>query len=146
MITVRLAIDPGDVHVGWCYGRPGREPTCGEWTPKETLEEVRTTLAAWQRGGEAGELVIEEFVLYPGKAKHQAGSDFRTSQLIGALKLVADDHGVPVVMQSATIKKPTRRQMKARGIESKAVGEGIHASDAELHYYYRTLRDKGRAS
>lgn len=151
-IIGRLAIDPGDVHVGWALGFGAHQdlgpgPIVGEWTPDESLAQVSRHLEAWCYSNRPGELIIEEFVLYPGRAAQQAGSSFKTSQLIGALKYVAQgwrEKGaqLDVVMQGANIKKPTRRQLKARGIKQNAVGEGIHASDAELHYYYRVLRSK----
>lgn len=145
MVDYRLAIDPGDVHVGWALMRTYTETVeVGEWTPNDCIDEVRKKLAYCKLQKWNLELIIEEYVLYPGRAKEQAGSAFQTSQLIGALKLIARDYGIPVIMQSALVKKPTRRQLKARGIKRKAVGAGIHASDAEEHLYHRHLREKRR--
>lgn len=144
-IDYRLAIDPGDKHVGWAEIRClDDDVAVGEWTPNETIDGVRRRLDWAREHGFEFELVIEEFVLYPGRAKEQAGSSFQTSQLIGALKLIARDYDVQVIMQGAHIKKPIRRQLKRRGIKRKAVGKGIHASDAEEHLYHRHLREKAR--
>jgi hypothetical protein len=129
----RLAIDPGDIHVGWAYD-DDHTVTAGEWAPAECPEMVIRMLTRNQ----IDELIIEEFVLYDWEAQNQAWSDFKTSQLIGALKLLAHWFQIPVIMQGANIKKPTRRQLVARGI--KHVGQVIHARDAELHLYYRKLR------
>lgn len=144
-IDYRLAIDPGDIHVGWAEIRClDGDVAVGEWTPNETTDSLRRRFDWAREHGYGFELIIEEFVLYPNQAKSQAGSSFQTSQLIGALKLIAHDYDVPVIMQGAHIKKPTRRQLKARGIKRKAVGAGIHASDAEEHLYHRHLREKKR--
>lgn len=141
-MTVRLAVDPGDVHVGWALGAEGDGPervTTGEWTPRECLRAVRELCSE----GWVDEVVIEEFALYPGRAAEQAGSSMRTSQLIGAIKLVCDETGVGWHEQGAYIKKSTRAQLKARGI---GLGKGsIHAKDAWLHYWHRTLRARAKA-
>ena len=131
--TRRLAIDPGDVHVGYAYDNTHRV-VAGEWTPIECVENVTQMMTR----GLVDEVVIEEFVLYEWETKKQAWSNFETSQLIGQIKLVCYFFKIPWVEQGANIKKPTRRQLQARGIEQ--VGPVIHARDAELHLYYRKLR------
>src|SRR4051794_3958347 len=112
-VDVALAVDPGDRWVGWARWCCG-VVTAGTWTPAECVAGVRQELARWVQTDRRGVLVIEEFVLYPNRAAAQAGSSFQTSQLIGALKLLASDAGVPVVMQGAYIKGPTRKQLRAR--------------------------------
>lgn len=87
---------------------------------------------------EVDELIIEEFILYDRDIGKQAWSKLQTSQLIGALKLIAWMFRIPVIEQGAYVKKPTRKQLKARGIMQ--VGKVIHEKDAELHLYYRILR------
>jgi hypothetical protein len=84
------------------------------------------------------ELIIEEFVLYTREYSNQTWSDLPTVQLIGALKHIAHMFRIPVVMQGAAIKTPTRAQVKRRKIILR--GSSIHARDAELHLYYRILR------
>lgn len=128
----RLAIDPGGVHVGYAYGE--NEWVAGEWTPEECVENVVVMMTR----NEVDELIVEEFVLYEWEAKKHAWDQFETVQLIGMLKLIARWFRIPVVIQSATIKKPTRRQMAARNV--KHVGPSIHARDAELHLFYRVRR------
>lgn len=132
----RLAIDPGDVHVGWAYDMTdGRDlPTTGEWRPTEAVDRVVDMMTK----NLVDELVIEEFVLYPEQALNQVWSPMLTPQLIGGLKVVAYFFHIPVVEQGANIKKPTERQLSARKI--KRVGKGSHARDAELHLHYRRLR------
>lgn len=145
MVDYRLAIDPGDIHVGWAEIRCLDDHiVVGEWTPNECVTKIRERLTWFQDRGFTWELILEEFVLYPGKSKDQAGSDMKTSQLIGVLKQVAVDFGSRAVMQGAHVKKPTRRQLRARRIKRKAIGAGIHASDAEEHLYHRHLRQKAK--
>lgn len=132
----RLAIDPGDKHVGWAYRGPDGIDA-GEWTPRETVDRVVFMMTR----NAIDELVVEEFILYADQAQKQAWSKLQTSQLIGGLKVVAAWFRVPVVEQGAYIKKPTRRQMAARGLKH-TDGGSIHTKDAELHLYYRILRER----
>jgi hypothetical protein len=133
-----LAVDPGDVHVGWCYGTLDGWET-GEWRPGEATNAV----VYFMTMDLIDELVIEEFVLYEREYSNQTWSPLKTSQLIGALKLIAHWFRVPVKEQGAYIKKPTRAQMKARGVRQQ--GDGTHARDAELHLYYRAYREQREA-
>ena len=138
---IRLAIDPGDKHVGWAY-EAGDFRKAGEVGAAYAMEFVERWVldAVLLYGRDQVELVVEEFVLYPHEAGHQAWSPMRTSEMIGAIKHVAKQQGVPVTEQGAHVKKPTERQMVGRGIESVATGR--HAKDAELHLNYRVLRAK----
>jgi hypothetical protein len=108
----------------------------GEWKPKEACERVIYLMTR----NEVDELILEEFVLYEKDIQKQAWSKLQTSQLIGALKLIAWMFRIPVIEQGANIKKPTRAQLRARGIRQ--IGKVIHERDAELHLYYRVLRTK----
>lgn len=130
----RLAIDPGDIHVGWASDASG-EVLTGEWRPTQACWEVIYMMTHRQ----VDELILEEFVLYADKSEDQHWSSMKTSQLIGALKLVAAMFRIPVVEQGAYIKVPTRNQLRGRKI--KQVGGSIHELDAELHLYYRRLRE-----
>lgn len=132
----RLAIDPGDIHVGYARNLPGGAVESGEWRPGEACNQIIHLLTH----DEIDEIIIEEFVLYEDRAKEQSWSKLLTSQLIGALKLVAYMFRIPIVEQGAYIKKPTRAQLAGRGI---ALNRGsIHSGDAQLHLWYRILRMK----
>jgi hypothetical protein len=127
-----LAVDSGDKHVGvasWCDGvATAYEVDADFWLYQfSKLVEQNVEL-----------VIIESFVLYPGKASAQSWSQMKTAEMIGAMKWIASQAGVPVVMQGANIKIPTRRQCKARGID---VGHrSNHAADASLHLHYYLLR------
>lgn len=130
----RLAIDPGDRHVGWARILDSGLVRTGEWTPSECCDQVIWLMTR----NLVEELIIEEFVLYTREYSNQTWSDLPTVQLIGALKHIAHMFRIPVFMQGAAIKTPTRAQVKRRKIILR--GPSIHARDAELHLYYRILR------
>lgn len=132
----RLAVDPGDIHVGWARNPDGDlRVVTGEWRPTQACEEIVHLMTH----NEVDELIIEEFILYADKTGEQAWSPLKTSQLIGTLKWIAYCFRIPVEEQGAYIKNGIRNQLRARKI--KQVGLGTHARDAELHLYYRILRE-----
>lgn len=133
------AIDPGDVHVGVALFRGRQCMWAKEFTPERVLKHLETHLA----GSEV--LVIERFQLYPHLAQTQAGSDMLTSQLIGALRLLACQLNVPVVIQQAALKTPTENAITKRGIARLSTGKGDHAKDAETHGYAYLFRRSGHA-
>lgn len=131
----RLAIDPGDKHVGWASLIDG-VAEAGEWSPTKCINET----VHFMTRDSIDELIVEEFQLYEWEAKKQAWSNFLTPQLIGGLKVVAYFFRIPVVEQGAYIKKPTRARMQAEGIPM-ARGS-IHTNDAQCHLWYRELRSR----
>lgn len=139
MVRAVLAIDPGGKHVGWAewwkdegrvrpleYDADDALPAVEEWL--ETTSWIYRVL------------VVEEFRLYPGQAGAQSWSEMETSEMVGALKWAARKSECPVVMQGANVKKPTARQLRARGIERG--GSGPHARDAELHLLHYLLKEE----
>lgn len=140
--TLRLvAIDPGDVHVGWAVFIGLVESDVEELTPAECLIRMEQLLTSQA----IDVLVIESFQLYPWEAENQYWSTFPTCELIGALKWLHAKHGYgcELVMQKADIKKPTFAQLRARGIKSLAKRRkvpGQHVLDAEAHAWHYLLR------
>lgn len=128
------AIDPGDVHVGVAMFRGYHCLWAKEFTPEEILQYLSSRL----KGSEV--LVVERFQLYPHLAQTQAGSDMKTSQLIGALRLLACQQGVPVVIQQAALKTPAESMIRKRKITRQSLGKGDHAKDAETHGYAYIFR------
>lgn len=131
------AIDPGDVHVGVALFRGRRCVWAKEFTPKGILKHLGSHLI----GSEV--LVIERYQLYPHLAQAQSGSDMLTSQLIGALRLLACQLNVPVVIQQAALKTPTENVIVKKKITRQSTGEGDHAKDAETHGYAYLFRRSG---
>lgn len=84
-----IAVDPGDVHCGlamyqnegsgWYYAA-GLELPPDEWEEE---------YARWVAEGKLDHLAYERYRLYADKAQEQKGSEFRTSQCIGAMLLIA---------------------------------------------------------
>lgn len=141
-----ISIDPGGEHVGWARFEDGKLEIVCERTPNEAEEilwEWAEHLPLLERTRDSL-LVIEDFRLYPDKAKSLIGSGMPTSQLIGSLRFIARFYDIPVVLQPAAIKVPTEFQMKRRGIVHAAVQrkQGGHAKDAETHGYHHLIRNK----
>ncbi len=128
-----IAVDPGDAHVGVAVWRKGTDLKASEVDADKWLALFAKLVHS------VDVVVIEEFRLYPSKAKAQAWSPMATAEMIGAMKFITSQAGKPVVLQGADIKIPTRRQCKARGLRWKDNKSG-HASDALLHLQYYLLR------
>lgn len=133
-----IAVDPGDVHVGVSYfDGTGKCRWAREFGPLGFLIWLNQYLPILR----IGVLVVERYQLYPNKAAQQHGSDMLTSQLIGAIRWIGHQHGIPVVQQQAALKVPTESLINHRGVERKSLGEGGHAKDAETHghcYLWKT--------
>lgn len=133
-LTSVLAVDPGGAHVG-----------VATWHLGEDLKATEIDAMKWLRMfarivREYDVVIIEKFVLYPGKAGPQAWSPMVTSEMIGAMKWIAQEAGVKVVEQGADIKIPTRRQCRVRHLQWKD-NKGGHASDALLHLQHYLIRN-----
>lgn len=124
------SFDPGDVHVGVALFEKGKCVYSREHSPESSLQWLDERL---KEG--LDHVVIERFQLYPNKAAAQHGSDMLTSQLIGAMRLLACQHKCPVTQQQAALKKPTENLVKRRGVKRLSTKEGNHAKDAETHGY-----------
>lgn len=133
-----LAIDPGGVHCGMAWFEDGACVRVEDTSPDLCIDLANH----WMLQPHAQTLVIEEFRLYPWMAAQQSFSTFATVETIGALKLARRWNAphIELVMQPASIKKPTERIMKARKITMLAHAEnmGVHCADAELHAYHHT--------
>lgn len=130
-----VSIDPGGVHVGmaWWCGEELRH--CYETTPLESMRKLEQAMPAI--------LVIEEFRLYPSKAKTLTGSTMETAQLIGAMTWWANRNDVAIYMQPAAIKEPTRSYMRKYQLEL-VKGKGDHAQDAQVHGIQWLIRGQGK--
>lgn len=132
-----LAVDPGEVHCGWAEFSNDKCTHAGEWSPPEMYQYIVDYSHRY------GELVVEEFRLYPWKSEAQGFSQLRTVEVIGVLRYLASQHELPMIEQSARIKKPTFARFDAMGYEWVSRGHGGHAKDAEAHGLYRTHKGRG---
>lgn len=80
-------------------------------------------------------VVIEEYRIYPGKAKTHIHSDVPTARLIGAIEYICQKLGIPVVKQGAGMAKGFCDNDKLRAWGMYKVGYG-HARDAIRHGAY----------
>lgn len=90
-----LAVDPGDVYTGVAFFEEDAEERFGwrcidaqEMGPDEFVDALAETVLA----GDVDVLVYESFRLYPDKAMEQQGSEFLTSQCIGAIRFIIRNH------------------------------------------------------
>lgn len=141
-----IAVDPGDEHVGlaW-YDSADDHIATAEVPSAEAVRVIEKILIGYHEDDRFPVLVIEKFVLYPHSAGSQSWSPMKTSEMIGALKYIAIRRRVLVREQGADIKKPMRRQLRARGIRLNPLPRGAtgdHARDAELHLWYYLLTNR----
>lgn len=148
-----IAIDPGDVHVGWAEFRHDQ----GKWSCVNAHEDYTPAQAADRLAvligrGDVRYVVLERFQLYADKAMAQVGSEMATAEMIGVVKALVrwnnEDASVrspwangevELLVQGAAIKKATRAQMKARQIP-RLTNVGTHAGDAEEHGWCAIMR------
>jgi hypothetical protein len=90
-----IAIDPGDRYVGVAFFTEDPDEEHGwycadaqEFDPREFEDGFAESIV----NNEYDYVVIERFRLYKDKAMLQTGSEFETSQLIGALKFIVRKH------------------------------------------------------
>lgn len=127
-----VSCDPGDSHVGWCEWRYADVTACREYTPESALERLEELIAVKQ----IDLLICERFSLYGWAAAQQTGSEFKTAQLIGALKYVCRRAGVPVRMQQASEGKSIYRIEPYKSWKQRdwpSFGHGMHSRDAFAH-------------
>lgn len=140
------SVDPGDRNVGisWWAG-----PYCIRSYHTDPNDCVDTLVREVQQGLEL--LVHEQFTLRGYQMGMQQGSEFLTSQLIGAMRHICRRAGVPVKSYQAGNHKGMfkKREFKPpmRPLsEWVSFGEGPHAKDSEClgEYFVQTVLLKGK--
>lgn len=128
-----VSIDPGDSHVGFAVWNGPRCVRAVEMDPNGVVLELEAMVK-----GDLALIVCEKFQLYGFAAQQQAGSDFKTPQLIGVIKYIGRRNNVPVVMQMPSFGN-AKAMLKVNEIKEKgprwwtSYGHGGHAKDAEAH-------------
>jgi len=139
------SVDPGDKNVGisWWYG-----PWCirSFHTDPDTCVDLLVTEV--QGGLEF--LVFEQFTLRGYQMGMQQGSEFLTSQLIGAMRHICRRAGVPTKSYQAGNHKAVYKKIDFRPPHREdrdwvSYGSGGHAKDSEVlgEYFVRTVMLKG---
>lgn len=137
------SLDPGDRYCGWVEWQEFTPVFSAILSPEDAVERLESSVTKLEL------LVYEKFMLYAWNEKSLAGNEFRTCQLIGAVKYICNRAGIPVVGQFASEGKSTFRRepfkhWKARQWKQ-ALGSDIgsgHSRDALAHGY-EYLRKQG---
>lgn len=122
------SIDPGDSHVGLTVWAGQDVLTCYEITPELLLE--------WLQLSDVTLVVCERYLLYGWKAGVQTGSEFETSQLIGAIKYICTRRGIKYHGQLASEGKATYAREPFKSWPQRvwpSYGHGPHAKDSYAH-------------
>ncbi len=133
------SIDPGARHIGWARRR-GSVVWSGEDTEFEVfLHALRSSFES----EDVDLVVVEGFALYPWKSKQKSFSSFPEVELIGAIRWLCFEHGVLMVVQPASVKKPAEGFVRSLKLDKwLMMAKGRHAKDAVLHLVY-ALKRKG---
>ena len=126
-----LAVDPGDT-TGWALFVDATLKECGH------VGGNFATLEKLIHAARPDVLVIEEYRIYGWRAKQHSWSDVPTLRLIGGMQMLAQQMGLPVVMQTAQQAKGFSRDEKLRSWNFYQVGKK-HANDAIRHACYYVL-------
>lgn len=99
-----LFFDPGE-HTGYAgFSKEGSLTTVGTCqTPEELFEFLARDLEKPEFTGDLELILYESFRLYPWKSEAQYWSEFKTVQVIGAIKYRAFDMGIEVKEQPSNI-------------------------------------------
>ncbi|WIC89803.1 RuvC-like resolvase [Gordonia phage Sapo] len=130
-----VSVDPGEEYVGFCVWVDDEVEDCFQTTPQESFGHLEFY--------HPSTLVVEEFRLYPDKAKALSRTTLVTAQHVGALTYWAKLNHCPVYLQSASVKKATAAYCRAHDLPLVPPGKGSHAQDAQVHGYHWLLRHQG---
>ena len=140
------SVDPGDRNVGisWWWGA-----WCIRSYHTDPNDCVDTLVREIQQGLDF--LVYEQFTLRGYQMGQQQGSEFLTSQLIGAMRHICRRAGVKTASyqagnHKALYRKPEFKPPQRAHSEWVSFREGPHAKDSEClgEYHVRTVLLKGR--
>lgn len=140
------SVDPGDVNVGLSMWHKAVCFRSFHSNPNDTVD----LLVQEARNG-LGLLVYEAFNLRGYQMGMQQGSEFLTSQMIGAMRHICRRAGIPTVSHRPSdhkviFKKPEFKPPERPANEWRSFGNGGHAKDSEClgEYHVRTVILKGR--
>lgn len=131
-----LSIDPGK-NCGTAYWECDSVGNYHQiWVKNLTKEELFEVL----KHEPIDYIVYEGYRLYANMAKTMIGNDFETPQIIGVIKFIASERGIPTYMQMATAKKIwTDDRLRHMGLYCSI----DHRRDAIRHFlnwYYITMK------
>lgn len=132
-----LVFDPGE-STGWCFQNV-KGWVCGGTARKDHLEVAKLIRAA-----QPDIVVLERFNLYPQMAKSLSWNSFYPCEVIGVIRVVCMELGIPVIEQAPSVKKyagglqedwQTIEYLPLQ-LEDYSKGVTEHTKDAYLHYRY----------
>lgn len=135
-----LAIDPGQT-IGWAIFEEGKLVDSGQIPCKDN-----PALGALQLldMAQPTEIICEDYKIYAHKADVHIGDGLFTPQLIGMIKLLCAQRGIPIKCQMAATAKAfcTPEKLKTWGLYRKGAR---HADDAIKHgCHYLLFNGKGK--
>lgn len=126
-----LVIDPGETS-GWAtFQEDGSATAMGSVHGRTAVYGLLSTV-------QPRLLVVEDFELFPWKARDQAFSQFETVRVIGAIEFWAYAKNVQVILQKPTIKTIA---YKWAGISPAKIKRDSHERDAYVHGVYYLQRN-----
>lgn len=141
-----LCLDPGET-TGWARFLDGDLLDCGQEATGDRpalMAELVYELSVFEATDQGlSRIVYEEYRVRGNKYNEHVGSEVVTIQHIGAIKVVADELGVPLTKQTAGMAKgfATDRKLKAWGLWQSGLK---HSNDAIRHGVYWLLFGAGR--
>lgn len=128
-----LSIDPGEKYNAAAFWNDGTLDWLSTQSQDELSDQIEDQIIpVFQQGGLV--VVIEGYYLYPWMLQQQGFSEVRTVEMIGVVRRLCRRSGVELVVQKATIKKPT---FAIAAYNDVAVpGRNQHERDAWAHGYY----------
>lgn len=124
-----VAIDPGDVHVGFAAMTDHFVMWSGEIAPDEVEDAIRNFYPE--------KIIIESFFLRPNKQKAQTWSQMGTPRLIGEIKAIAKSIGIEVIEQQPSVRDTINRTPYYRSAKEQGmIPKNRHAKDAVSHGLY----------
>ena len=105
-MTLTIGIDPGNT-TGWAVV----DSKTGDIRELKhiTFDDISQFLAEYN-WSQVDRVIMEDFRLFPNKAKDQSGSDFQVVQVIGMVKQVLSGKNIPIFMQMSSILSIAERQ------------------------------------
>lgn len=129
-----LFLDPGET-TGWASFNEGLLLECGQWPTPDPSAFADTLHAFIAANDYIDRIVYEEYRVRGNKFNEHVGSEVVTIQNIGAIKVVAGEHAIPLSKQTAGMAKGFATDAKLRrwGLYQKGLK---HANDALRHGVY----------
>jgi hypothetical protein len=145
-----LCVDPGET-TGWSIWKGKKPVVAGQldlwpfidavdlWLQTGLVPPDELLLLPQDADQQLGAIVCEDWSLYPWELQNLAWDKCRTARGIGALELLARQHGIPIHLQGADIKDAAQKA-GAEELYLTPAHENRHANDSIQHGVFYTAR------